>query len=59
MPWDLMVCGGAAIAFFSTITATSQARRNALSGGANGAAWLRAQNRSRPCAATGGEDRWS
>lgn len=59
MPWDLMVCGAAAIALFGTITAASQARRNAGPGGSNGAASLRAQNRSRPCAATGGEVRWS
>ena len=59
MPWDLMVYGAAAIAFFVTITAASQARRDAGPGGANGAASLRAQNRSRPCTATGGEARWS
>lgn len=59
MPWDLMVYGAAAIDFFGTITAASQARHNALSGGANGSASLRAQNRSRPCTATGGEARWS
>lgn len=59
MPWDLMICGAAATASFSTITAASQARRNAGPGGSNGAASLRAQNRCRPCAATGGEDRWS
>lgn len=59
MPWDLMVYGAAAIAFFGTITAPSQVRRSAGLRGANGAAWRRAQNRSRPCAATRGEAGWS